>query len=69
MHFYLSFFIWDCICLTVLTISFVSASFASASFSGSESSNEVIVSITISGGTADRNISLPINLIEGTAKG
>jgi len=36
--------------------------FAAKSFSGSESSGEVLVSIVMLGGTADRNITVPIRL-------
>jgi len=43
--------------------------FSSKGFTGSESSGEVIVSIVMMGGTADRNIAIPIILNGITATG
>ena len=43
--------------------------FSSTSFSGSELAGEVLVTIVMSGGTADRNVTIPISLNGGNATG
>ena len=43
--------------------------FSSATFSGLESSGEILVSITITGGTPTTNILVNVSFIEATATG
>ena len=45
-----------------LYVAVLAISFSSMTFSGTESSGGVIASIVMSGGTADRNIDIPIRL-------